>query len=48
MSLCLREAAPQGDTRIAGIVAARNAVLATRNVRDFDDLDIGLVDLWAA
>ena len=36
------------DTQIAGIVAARNAVLATRNVRDFDDLDIGLVDPWAA
>lgn len=47
MSLCRREAAP-GDTQIAGIVAARNAVLATRNVRYFDDLDIGLVDPWAA
>ena len=34
------------DTQIAGIVAARNAVLATRNVKDFDDLDIGLVDPW--
>lgn len=36
------------DTQIAGIVAARNAVFATRNVKDFDDLDIGLVDPWAA
>lgn len=35
-----------GDTQIAGIVAARNAVLATRNLRDFDDLDIALVDPW--
>lgn len=35
------------DTQIAGIVASRRAVLATRNRRDFEDLDIALVDPWA-
>jgi predicted nucleic acid-binding protein len=34
------------DTQIAGIVMSRNATLATRNVRDFDDLDIELVNPW--
>ena len=34
------------DTQIAGIVMSRNATLATRNVRDFDDLDIALVNPW--
>ena len=34
------------DTQIAGIVMSRNATLATRNVKDFDDLDIALVDPW--
>ena len=33
---------------LAGIVASRGATLATRNVRDFDDLGIALVDPWAA
>ena len=35
------------DTQIAGIVMSRNAKLATRNVKDFDDLDIALVNPWA-
>ena len=34
------------DTQIAGIVMSRNATLATRNLRDFDDLDIALVNPW--
>ena len=34
------------DTQIAGIVMSRNATLATRNVRDFDDLDMPLVNPW--
>jgi predicted nucleic acid-binding protein len=34
------------DTQIAGIVMTRNATLATRNVRDFDDLDIALANPW--
>lgn len=35
------------DVEIAGIVAARRATLATRNVRHFQDLRIELVDPWA-
>jgi toxin FitB len=34
------------DLQIAGIVAARRAKLATRNVRHFDDLGIDLVNPW--
>lgn len=36
------------DTMIAGIVLSRHATLATRNVRDFDDLSRNLVDPWSA
>lgn len=36
------------DVQIAGIVAARRARLATRNIRHFADLGIELVDPWAA
>ena len=36
------------DTQIAGIVIARRATLATRNVRHFADLKISIVDPWAA
>jgi toxin FitB len=36
------------DTEIAGIVMARRATLATRNVRHFDDLDIPVVNPWTA
>lgn len=35
------------DTQIAGIVLARRAVLATRNVRHFQDLDTAVVNPWA-
>jgi predicted nucleic acid-binding protein len=35
------------DIEIAGIVSARRATLATRNVRHFEDLGIELVDPWA-
>lgn len=35
------------DTFIAGIVSARHADLATRNVRHFQDLDIHVIDPWA-
>lgn len=34
------------DTLIAGIAVARRARLATRNLRDFDDLDVELVNPW--
>ena len=36
------------DTQIAGIVLARRASLATRNVRDFADLSVPVIDPWAA
>ncbi len=34
------------DTLIAGIVLARRATLATRNVRHFEDLSVTVVDPW--
>jgi toxin FitB len=36
------------DLQIAAIVATRQATLATRNIRHFSNLRIGLVDPWAA
>lgn len=35
------------DTQIAGIALARHAVIATRNVRHFSDLQVPVVDPWA-
>jgi len=34
------------DTMIAGIVLAQRATLVTRNVRDFSDLDLSIIDPW--
>jgi len=34
------------DTQIAGIALARRAALATRNVRDFHDLSVPVLDPW--
>lgn len=34
------------DTFIAGIIVARRADFATRNVRHFQDLDIRVIDPW--
>ena len=34
------------DTQIAGIVLARRATLATRNVRHFQDLSVAVIDPW--
>ena len=34
------------DTQIAGIVLARRAILATRNVQHFLDLDVPVVNPW--
>lgn len=34
------------DAMIADIVRSRGATLATRNVRDFDDCGIALIDPW--
>lgn len=36
------------DTLIAGIVVAHRADFATRNVRHFQDLDVRVIDPWAA
>ena len=36
------------DTMIAGIVISRRAEFATRNVRHFRDLDMPVIDPWAA
>lgn len=36
----------QSDLMIAGIVRSRGATLATRNLRDFEDCGIALVDPW--
>ena len=36
------------DAQIAGIVLARRALLATRNVRHFADLGIALIDPWTS
>ena len=36
------------DTMIAGIVLSHRAKLATRNIRDFDDISASLVDPWTA
>jgi predicted nucleic acid-binding protein len=34
------------DTQIAGIALARDATIATRNVRHFSDLNVSIVDPW--
>jgi predicted nucleic acid-binding protein len=36
------------DAQIAGIIAARRATLATRNIRHFADTGLALVDPWGA
>jgi len=36
------------DSQIAGIVAAHQAALATRNTRDFDQIGLDLIDPWTA
>lgn len=36
------------DTQIAGIALARRGTLATRNVRDFGNLKVPVVDPWVA
>lgn len=36
------------DVQIAGMVAARKATLATRNIRHFEGTGIALIDPWSA
>ena len=38
----------QADGQIAAIARAHGMAVATRNVRDFEDIDIKVVDPWAA
>ena len=49
--LALRRAAGRqvetADAQIAGIALSRGASLATRNVRDFEGIGLGLVDPWS-
>ena len=42
-----RAVAP-ADCQIAAIARARNMAVATRNVRDFEDIDVEVVDPWVA
>ncbi|MDI7774704.1 PIN domain-containing protein [Asticcacaulis sp. EMRT-3] len=42
------QAAHPSDMMIAGIAAAAGAALATRNIKDFDGLQIPLSDPWRA
>ncbi len=39
---------PPADCQIAAIARSRDMAVATRNVRDFDDIDIEIVDPWTA
>ena len=43
---CCRSARAYAD--IAAIARSRDMVVATRNVRDFDDIDIEIVNPWTA
>jgi toxin FitB len=38
----------QGDAQIAAVAASRGAALATRNVPDFVDCGVDLIDPWTA
>ena len=39
---------PPADCQIAAITRSRGMAVATRNVRDFDDIDIEVVNPWTA
>ena len=36
----------QADGQIAAIARSRNMAVATRNVRDFEDVDVGIINPW--
>ncbi|MCY4230114.1 MAG: hypothetical protein OXF26_04370 [Alphaproteobacteria bacterium] len=42
-----RPAAP-ADCQIAAIAQSRGMTMATRNIRDFEDIDIEIVNPWTA
>ncbi len=37
----------QADAQIAAIAHSRGMAVATRNIRDFDDMGIDIIDPWA-
>ena len=39
---------PPADCQIAAIARCRNLTVATRNVRDFEGIDVDVVDPWAS
>ena len=39
---------PPADCQIAAIARCRGMAVATRNVRDFEDIDIEIVNPWTA
>ena len=39
---------PPADCQIAAIARSRDMAVATRNVRDFDDIDVEVVNPWTA
>ena len=39
---------PPADCQVAAIARSRGMAVATRNVRDFDDIDIEIVNPWTA
>ena len=39
---------PPADCQVAAIARSRDMAVATRNVRDFDDIDIEIVNPWTA
>ena len=39
---------PPADCQIAAIARSRDMAVATRNVRDFEDMDIKVIDPWKA
>ena len=39
---------PPADCQVAAITRSRGMAVATRNVRDFDDIDIEIVNPWTA
>ena len=49
-AVCRRAGRPADirDVQIAGIAAARRAMLATRNVRHFEGMGLTLVDPWSS
>ena len=47
MSMSVGRPVASADCQIAAIAAARRMRLATRNVRDFEDMGIEIVDPWA-